>query len=340
MIARRFPNWWRRNDESWTLHDRIISEAAGYFAGAKPDAAIRLLRELEFGTIDETTLRLTDPFLRPWIARGRQIVASFDPRRCPSADEIVIIYGNYPHMFENVVVNNPMKRHIASFWDLAHDRVEHDPRWDLVDQIYIINAATRTDRRDSVLRELGMARAPFDRIVILPAIVTGGLTRSRYVRGQMGCLASHIEVLQQALRARFDNILVLEDDFCFTSDIDGHLDDLSEFFARRYSYWICLLATLNTWRIVPQDDLVSRTLQPCTTTAAYLVSREGVEQLLPVQQAAMAELKATGDTNRYTADTYWSVLQGSGKFLVFRRKFGFQAASFSDIERLVTRYLY
>jgi hypothetical protein len=47
----------------------------------------------------------------------------------------------------------------------------------------------------------------------------------------------------------------------------------------------------------------------------------------------------TGDTVLYAADRCWSVLQPSGKFFVFSRKFGFQAAGFSDIEGKITRYL-
>ena len=86
-----------------------------------------LLWELEGTTTDGYTLEMTDTYLDV-IVRGRKVVASFDPVRRPAVDEVVVVYGNYPHMFGNVVVNNPIRRHVADFWKFQHDRVESDPR--------------------------------------------------------------------------------------------------------------------------------------------------------------------------------------------------------------------
>src|SRR5689334_16831293 len=121
------------------LRDQLVAEAQLRLSRGEADAAIRLLRKLEFVTIDVDTIRMTDPFLRS-VAGGRRIVASFDPCRRPASNEIVVIYGNYPYIYENVVVNNPIKRHVASFWDLGHDAVEYDSAWESIGQIYILNA--------------------------------------------------------------------------------------------------------------------------------------------------------------------------------------------------------
>jgi hypothetical protein len=142
-----------------------------------------------------------------------------------------------------------------------------------------------------------------------------------------------------ASSAGFGHVLVLEDDFCFTSDLDMHLRDLRTFFERDYEYWVCLIATSKYGAIVPKDDLLSVSLQPCTNAAGYLVSRDGLARLLRVFEEALERLKATRDAASYAADRCWAVLQPSGKFLVFRRKFGFQGSSFSDIERSISRYL-
>ncbi len=60
---------------------------------------------------------------------------------------------------------------------------------------------------------------------------------------------------------------------------------------------------------------------------------------MPVFENAAERLVESLDTLSYAADRCWAVLQPSGKFLVFRRKIGFQAASFSDIYRSISRYL-
>jgi len=317
--------------------DRIVMEAAAHMERREIAQAEAWLRRLEQTTTDAWTLEMTDPYLVP-IARGRKVVASFDPSRQPAADEVVIVYGNYPHMYGNVVVNNPIRRHVADFWNFRHDEVESDHRWAGVDQIFIINVEERLDRYDSILRELASARAPFDRVTRVPAVkpVPGDTTA---LGGPIACLRSHIATLRRAQAAQYEHVLVLEDDFCFTSDLEQHLTDLAAFFERGYSYWICLLATSKHGVIAPMDDLVSASFQPVTGTAGHLVSREGVERLLPVFESAIERLQATGDCTRYTADRCWAVLQPSGKFLVFRRKFGFQVANFSDIERTISRYL-
>jgi hypothetical protein len=324
-------------DDLLAWRDLIIKEAAEQLGRSEVRVALGTLRKLELATTDERTLELTDLFL-PQIAGDRKVVATFDPCRTPDKDEVVIIYGNYPHMFGNVVVNNPIKRHVADFWSLRHDRVEYDRRWDGVDQIFIINAAERRDRYDSVLRELASARAPFERVTRVLAFTTDPAETDQ-VSGTIGCLQSHIQALRGAQSAQFGHILVLEDDFCFTSDLDVHLMDLRTFFERDYEYWVCLIATSKYGAVVPKDDLLSLSFQPCTNTGGYLVSREGLEHLLPVFEQALELLKATGDCGSYAVDRCWAVLQPSEKFLVFRRKFGFQSSSFSDIERSISRYL-
>jgi hypothetical protein len=316
--------------------DRIVSEAAAHMDRSEVSEAVATLRRLEFSTIDDTTLQLTDP-LFPRIVAGRKVVAAFDPNRTPAPDEVVIIYGNYPHMFGNVVGNNPIRRHVSDFWSFRHDYVESDPRWHGIDHIFIINATERRDRLDSVLRELSSARAPLDRVTRVAALKADSGEGDR-VSGLIGCVRSHIEVLSRARVARYNHVLVLEDDFCFTSDLEQHLTDLRTFLERDYNYWICLVATSKYGAVVPEDDIVSLSYQRVTNTGGYLVSRDGLAQLLPVFERALEGLAATGDLC-YAPDIYWGVLQQSNKFLCFRRKLGFQVSSFSDIERQISRYL-
>ena len=84
---------------------------------------------------------------------------------------------------------------------------------------------------------------------------------------------------------------------------------------------------------------MSESHQPCTNSAAYLVSGNHCDRLSAMLEDAIERLIATRDPNQYAADRYWSRLGPEGHLLVFRRKMGFLAASFSDIERRVSRYL-
>ena len=318
------------------MRDEIIAEAKSLINNSDIKSIINCLKKLKQLTIDLDTLNNTD-FLLYTIAKNHRIIASFDVSRKPDNDEIILIYGNYPRIYENLVIHNPIKRHYSDFWTFQHDRIESDPRWQGVDQIYIINEGKRIDRYDLVLRELATARAPFERVVRTEAAKSDvGMTTQ--VRGLLGCLQSHIDVLKRALAAGYENIMVLEDDFCFTSDIEQHLNDLYEFNLRKYDYYVCLISTSKYGAIVEKDDLVSYSYQRVTNTGAYLISRAGMEKLLPVFENALINLAATGKL-AFAPDISWRVLQPSGKFFVFRRKMGFQVASFSDIEKEIVRYL-
>jgi hypothetical protein len=319
------------------LRDEIVAEAARHFDAHRVDEGEAVLARLEHATVDERTLASTDRFLNP-IARGRRIVATTDVARRPADDEVVIIYGNFPHSFANVVVNNPIRRHVASFGELPQDIVEFDPRWNGIARIVVINADHRADRYDAVMRELATARAPLDRVVRLPALIERP-TRDSQVNGRIGCLKSHLAALQLAAPHSGEHVLILEDDFCFTSELETHLDDLGSFVERGYDYVVCLLATSKYGTIEPRDDLVSESRQPCTNATAYLVSGDHADRLVALRTEALAGLIATHDQERYANDRYWTLLGPEGMLLVFRRKMGFQASSFSDIEGRQSRYL-
>lgn len=317
------------------LRDEIVAQASVHFEAGRVAEGTAVLARLEHATVDEEALAATDPYLRA-IAGERRIVATTDITRRPAAGEVAVVYGNFPHSFENVVVNNPIRRHVGGFGELPHDRFESDPRWDGVTRIVVISVEHRLDRRDAVMRELAAARAPLDRVVMFPAVVEQP-TRNRCLNGGISCLKSHIAALEVAAPAMGEHVLILEDDFCFTSDIDTHLSDLATFVDRGYDYVVCLLGTSKFGRVEPRDDLVSESRQACTTAAAYLVSGDHAARLLALWRERLALLIKTRDAGRFASDRYWTLLGPEGMLLVFRRKFGFQAASFSDIQGQVGR---
>jgi hypothetical protein len=319
------------------LRDQLVAEAAADFDVGRVAEGIAALERLRLATVDEKTLDGTDAFLRR-IAGNRRIVATTNLARRPLENEVVIAYGSFPHSYENVVVNNPIRRHVGDFGDLPYDTFQFDERWSGISTIAIINDAHRLDRRDAVMGQLAAAHAPLDRVFWQPAL-PGEDTGNPALDGQVGCLRSHLSALKALTLETHEHALVLEDDFCFTSDLETHLDDVAEFTRRRYDYIVCLAATSKYGRVAPRDDLVSESRQPVTNAGGYLVSGAHVERLVAIQAEGLERLIATGDTSRFSADRYWALLQTEGRFLVLRRKLGYQAASFSDIERRVTRYL-
>jgi hypothetical protein len=324
-------------DDPLILRDIIVDVANSLAEQDQIDKLRRCLSRLKFASIDENTLSWTDKFL-PKFWNKRKIVFTTELERKPKNGEFVIIYGNYPYIFDNIVVNNPVKRNYLDFWKFQHDVFEYDPCWERVDQIYVLNLDSRIDRWASVLRELGRMNAPFHRITRMSAVVDE-TTNNPVFNGHIGCLRSHILMLEDAVERQFEHILILEDDFCFTEDIDRHKENLRRFLERSYDYLVCLVATSKHGRIVVLDDLVCASMQPCTNTAGYMISREGMKQVMAVMQEGLHKLIETGDSETYAADRYWSRLQPTGKFLTFRHKLGFQMPNFSSIEREINVFM-
>lgn len=321
--------------------DRLLVQSSALAVEGNCVAALQLLKQLENATVDEGALANSDVIVRKCLATGTRVVATCDPARVPSENEHVVIYGSYPISYQSLLVNKVARRHSSFFWTLQHDVVESHAAWAAIDHIYIINIPSRVDRLDAVLNELARAQAPLDRIERVPAAVpsersTAAVVASKQLR-HAACLMSHISVLERARDSGHSHILVLEDDFCFTSDVAVHLRDLRDFFQRNYDYWICLLASNKYGVVVPKDDLIAYSLQPCTNTAAYLVSASGIDRLLPVWSAALQNLKDSGVIELYAIDRSWCSLQSSGRFFLFRRKMGYQRSSWSDIEFEIAR---
>ena len=235
-------------------------------------------------------------------------------------------------------VNNPIRRHVAGVGKPPYDVVESDLRWGGMARIVVINADHRADRLDAVMKELAMAGAPLVRALRQPAVFQE-VTGDKWVDGQIGCLKSHRDSLRLAVPRQGEHVLILEDDFCFTSDFARHLDDLWSFTERRYDYVICLLATSKNGRIEPRDDLVSESRQPCTNSAAYLVSGDHYDRLSAMQENAIEQLIATRDPNRYAADRYWSGLGPEGRLLSSAKKWASRQPASATSNAGVSRYL-
>lgn len=316
----------------------LVDLASLMDAGASPEALQRELAHYAAVPISEDIVREID-LRHEMLTNNRAIIATTDPLRSPRKGECVVLYGHYPPTYESLLFHQHVCRPVQEFWNttIQFSRIESSSCWDAVDRIVYINRADRMDRAASLLRELSWMGAPLDRIHRFNALIPSG-DLSRGLRGQIGCLSSHLEVCRQLRDEGMQNSLIIEDDFSFSNARNRIQVDMQAFFARRYAYDVCLLATSKHGAIEPFDDLVCLTRQPCTNTAAHFVSAAGLEKLIPCFEDALQKLRCSGDILSYAVDRCWSRLQGRG-FLLFNRKMGFQISSYSDIEARHVNYL-
>jgi GR25 family glycosyltransferase involved in LPS biosynthesis len=266
------------------------------------------------------------------VCQGKKVIGTYDCNRVPKEDEIVIIIGDYPVSRDSLVISNPMRRNYRWALKFKYDEFEGHECWNNIDYISVINSDDRPDRLFDILKEFKKMEVPLNKVYRQSAIIDSS-TGNPYVNGLVGCFKSHLSILNKFSNTEFNNIAVFEDDFTFSEPIEENKNSLIKFFNGHYGHEVLLLATSAEGTIVKRDDLVSNSYQPCTTTSGFILSKSGLERVLPLWQKANDMLIATWNFNVYACDRYWALIQGDNGMFTFNRKLGYQRPSFSQTSK-------
>jgi hypothetical protein len=259
----------------------------------------------------------------------KKIIATFDYNRQPNDNEVVIVYGNYPDWHHALPCTSKIYRHASLFFDTKHDVVEYDSSWEPVDTIYILNLKERSDRFNDTLLALCAVKAPIHRIHHYKAEKDG-------LPPYVGASKNHVDVMTHFKNSEKNNCLILEDDILF---IDNHTfvwDSLNMFFSNQYNYNICFLSLSKMGERIPFDNLLSITKQQCTTSSAYFLKKDTIDNVLEVASEGLEKMIETNDHHTFCIDRYWSKLPD---LLFFKTKLVFQRPSFSNLTKTVNFHL-
>ena len=198
---------------------------------------------------------------------------------------------------------------------------------DRLDEIIVINLATRPDRLSEFVRE--MERLRFTNYSRFEAISDES--------GILGCTKSHAECLRQMLERSDRCIMICEDDARFLVSrgqldvlVDAFLDDpRAEVACLAYHYW-------GTPK--PHNLLFLRAPDDTQTTACYLVKSSIADAMLTTFEEGIAQLAAGGDRLLYGLDMIWFRLQRSRVFLIPVKRAVRQADGYSDVEKRHVSY--
>jgi GR25 family glycosyltransferase involved in LPS biosynthesis len=237
-----------------------------------------------------------------------------------------------------MMVNNPSYRNYKWALKFPFDEFEGDPCWDPIDVIYVINDPERQDRLYDTLKEFKKMGIPLSKVKIQPAQFDDS-TGNPYANRLIGCFKSHAKVFEALLQSNYQNMLVFEDDFTFSDPMEENKKQLIQFFERKYEYDVLLLSTSAVGKIKPKDDLISYSLQECTTSSGYILSRKGLEKVYPIWVDGIKGLLSNCDYNYYACDRYWTQIQKDNKMLTFNRKIGYQRPAYSTTLKTMTYYL-
>jgi len=280
------------------------------------------LSQYEFADITVHTYQNSN-YLFPQL--GKKIVASFDPNREPSNDEIVIVYGNYPDWHLGLPISSKIYRHASMFFQLKHDVIEYNSAWEPVDTIYILNLPARTDRFNDTLLALCAVHAPIHRIHHYKADTS--------LPPYIGATQNHVDVMKHFTNSGKSNCLILEDDVLFLDDRTCVWDSLHTFFSRNYMYTVCFLSISKLGPRQPLDDFLSITKQDCTTSSAYFLSSKTVQSVYETANEGLENMKdRNGNHHTNCIDRYWTKLDN---LVYFKKKLVFQRPSFSNLTKQV-----
>ena len=314
-------------EDNYYMHE-IILEAylCMYYLGDYQNA-LSVLKNFKKTYVNDGDIKNTD-YVMEKIYADHQIIATYNVDRQPKDEELIMCYGDFALTSQSLICNNPIQRHYLFQEYIGPDLEEYDSVWDYIDQIYVINLKERVDRWVHMLREFGRMNIPFSKVTKIEAIKVDHYRSD--LNGHIGCAQSHLKALEDAQEHQYQNIIVFEDDFCFTSNIEKNKQQIQTFFERKYDFDVCLLAASKYHCIKPYDDLLSLSYQVCTTCSGYLLSKNGQEKVLLIWKNALQNLIETGNHGLYACDRSWSILQSQNKFFLFTNKIGFQSITYSN----------
>jgi glycosyl transferase family 25 len=159
--------------------------------------------------------------------------------------------------------------------------------------VFYINRECDTARRDAIERGLREARLEGERVSAVeglqvptdlrPYFFTNGQLHSKLTRGEVGCYASHLTVMQAVIDRGLECALVLEDDAVLSPNLAENLETILSSLPRGWDLvHLCkdpCRATKPVAKLADDLTLVRYSRVPATTTG-YLISRSGAKKFL------------------------------------------------------------
>jgi len=193
--------------------------------------------------------------------------------------------------------------------------------FDVIQHVVYINLDSRADRRAHVETQLSRV-FPKEKVQRFSAI--------KNTNGGLGCMNSHLAVLELAKSGNWENVLVVEDDFAW-NNFDKGAPKLEKFLSIPFD----VIMFCGTYVNAKEDGR----LLSAQTATAYVVAREYYDILIANYREAIDLFTKTGDWTKYANDQYWKRLQPVDRWYIVQPNMGFQIPSYSDIEKRPVNYL-
>ena len=208
---------------------------------------------------------------------------------------------------EKKKINIKIDENIIDFVDKTY--------FNFVEKIIYINLEEREDRRKSIEYELRFINP--DKIIRFNAI--------KEESGIIGCVKSHIAVLEMAIQNNWKNCLILEDDMLW-KNFNSNYPVLEKLIENNYD--VIILGG-----IYLQYNKVTLKCKHAVTTTAYLINNSYYSKLLKnFKEGLELRLKFDLKDNTYNLDEYWNKLIRLDNWYVVVPSLCIQKSDFSNIQ--------
>lgn len=194
------------------------------------------------------------------------------------------------------------------------------------DAIAYINLNHRKDRNAHILKELSRLNVNKEKIIRF---------EGNFIpfNGHLGCVMSHIDVLNWAIEQKLNNILILEDDCYFIDDVK-FIDATIDFFLKIVKKWDVFLLGGYYEKIeknaFPYIDRIRKSLR----SHSYVVNNNYFDTLKNNYLSSAELLKKYTfhfETKDFPLDKHWALLQDRDFWYASNVLLTAQIEDFSDI---------
>lgn len=191
---------------------------------------------------------------------------------------------------------------------------------DYIDKVFYINLDKRTDRKETIEKELKEYNIDFERF---PAVEISYF-------GCLGCSYSHHNAISLAKERGYKNVLILEDDFTFVISPEEFEKQMELFFKSNIDYDVCMFS-YNLFDYTESNYDFLYKVNFSKTTSGYLVNEKYYDTLINNYREGLEKLGASWIHWVYSIDIYWKELQEKDNWYCFKNRIGKQQPGYSDI---------
>lgn len=209
-------------------------------------------------------------------------------------------------------------------------KLEYMNPFDSFDQIYYINLDKRPDRKEQILSELRRMDVNMNKVTRIAGVI------SKF--GAHGCSLAHLNCLNDCIKRKYKNCLILEDDFIFTHDRQKTHNLLNQFFDTGELWDVILFGGGVMKHENTEYDFFVKILD-AQTTSGYAVNTHYIQTLQKnFDESSKLLGKHPRPIPRYCIDMYWKRLQPRDNWFIITPKLGYQREGYSDIEKKNVNY--